>query len=444
MVTTVSNPICDYYDRVQSYAEAATRSTADQETFCPWQMPELDDEFTAFFSASNVSFASIDLGLERETTLLNMSMFERTHTTKTNPSLLMVARAVEHERRTGEAVTIVTASSGNKATALRAAVERAYELDLATPATLNIVSCVPAAAAPKLWSSTLTTDAHLRHANPLFILDAPRRDAVKSLVRDAQSRLGYSHEGRRLWYTLALDNYVVADQLRAAVEIDHFPTDSVRWHAHSVSSAYGLIGHSRGWDRFQPDHPHPGYYLVQHLDTPDMVLHLLHNSFDHSLVPEYQASPDGLYRQTESPHFPAVTQNPEECLETTFYTGAPATQDEMQTAINKHGGSGIVVSGHECASRYDRIREAVSAGDVTLPESPADLKEWSLVMAATGLIEGASRGLLEGVDSVVLHNTGDYRSDHYTPVPDQDLVALPDADPEAFVNHIVSTFKGLS
>lgn len=427
MNTVIENPIVDYYEQVKAqaarFAETAAHAAADD--FHPFALPEIDETVRAFFAASSVSVHKLDLGIGLDVVLLNMGRFERTRTTKTNPSLLMVARAIEHTRRTGEAVTIVTPSSGNKATALRAAVERAYDFSLASPATLNIVCVVPQAASSKLWNSAMSTDADLRESNPLVTVRTDARDTVKRLVVAARGLLPGSISGRRLWFTLALDNYVLADQLRAFVELDYFPTKATRWHAHSVSSAYGLIGHSRGWNYAAPtDYPHPGYLLVQHLDTPDMVLHLTRATFDRARIPDYRPSEKGGVEQSDSIHFPSRASSSFECIDTTFYTTAPPTQDEMQAYIAAYGGNGIVVSKSECEAQYAETRSSLAHAAVSLPEQSSELREWSLLMAATGVYQAFDKGMLNGVDSIMLHNGGSYTDSDYEPVPSNFLTNL--------------------
>ncbi|WP_335945836.1 DUF6002 family protein [Pseudomonas sp. G166] len=442
MTTLIENPICDYYDQICNELRASTDhlEQAGDELFSPRYLPELDPQIKQFFAASSISYSLIDLGLGIETILLNMSRFERTRTTKTNPSLLMVARAIEHSRRSGEAVTIVTPSSGNKATALRAAVYRAYELGLASPDTLNIVCVVPADAQLKLWDSPLSSDDRLRALNPLVTVETSTRDTVKKMVSSAARRLPSVASKRRLWFTLSLDNYVLADQLRAFLEIDRFAPEVRRWHTHSVSSAFGLIGHSRGWARRWPDAPlRPGYLLVQHLDTPDMVLHLTRGTFDRTQLPQYHPGANGRFKQTDSAHFPTETHRIDECIDTTFYTSAPVTQPEMEGYIAQHGGTGIVVSRIECERGYDQVRKALAHTDVRLPDDPGRLREHSLLMAATGARLAHTRGLLEGVGSVVLHNSGSYTDSDFDPVPHRHLTRLHQDQPQALDDLIERT-----
>lgn len=441
MQTLVPNPIAEYYAEIATLSKKIAAAQTPLDEFCPWELPALDEQMSKFYEASAIAYGTVDLGIDREVILLNMSTYAGTKTTKTNPSLLMVARAVQHTRQTGEPITIISPSSGNKATALRAAVERAYELGITSPDFLNIVVVVPQEAHPKLWESTLSSRDDYRLANPLVTTAAPTRVAVKSLVNEVRKKLGDRHKGRRLWYTLALENYVLADQVRAFVELDRFPTDAARWHVHSVSSAYGLIGHNRGWMTRAPRLPHPGYLLVQHMDTPDMVLHLLTGTFDKDQLPRYETDRSGVLRQESSPHFPATVSARDECIDTTFYTSSPPTQDEMQSAIETHGGTGIVVSREECRDHYEFIRQAVATQAIVLPSNPDHLMEWSLIMAASGTMTAAERGLLDGVDSLVLHCTGLYTSQDYVPIRPEHLNRVDSSSAGELIDVIDETFE---
>lgn len=446
MIEVIDNPVVQYYDRIQAFAErCAVRHRQSGGPFNPWALPDLDERIRAFFDASSVTFSRVDLEEGLDVILLNMATFQGTLTTKTNPSLLIVARAIEHTRRTNETITIVTPSSGNKATALRAAVQRAYEFELATPTTLNIVCVVPDAAKPKLWNSKLSTNAHWLESNPLATVRTSTRDSVKKLARATAELLTGRFPDRRLWFTLALENYVLADQLRALIEIDYFPTAETRWHAHSVSSAFGLIGHSRGWNEASPEgYPHPGYLLIQHLDTPDMVLHLTEGTFDRSRKPNYQPLPQGGVEQQDSPHFPTRAAVDTECIDTTFYTAAPQTQAEMQGYISTFGGNGIVVSKAECEDYYPTVRESLRTTDASLPSASTALREWSLVMAATGIHQAHRKGLLTGVSSLVLHNSGSYTTLDYEPVPRKALSNVDEDRPDQLAKIIEDASKEMS
>ncbi|NEE51635.1 hypothetical protein G3M55_44405, partial [Streptomyces sp. SID8455] len=87
-------------------------------------------------------------------------------TTKTFASLHIVARAVQHIRQTGEPLLLTTPTSGNKGTALRDAVARAYAAGLATPEELRVLTVAPAHSRSKLRDGPLSADPALRAANP--------------------------------------------------------------------------------------------------------------------------------------------------------------------------------------------------------------------------------------------------------------------------------------
>jgi hypothetical protein len=75
--------------------------------------------------------------------LIDLTGNPGTHTTKTFPSMLIVARAVEHIRRTGQAIRIVTPTSANKGIGLRDAVGRALAAGLVTPRELSCLVLAP-------------------------------------------------------------------------------------------------------------------------------------------------------------------------------------------------------------------------------------------------------------------------------------------------------------
>jgi hypothetical protein len=357
-----------------------------------------------------------------------------TRTTKSLASLLMVARAVAYLRRTNRRVMLLTPSSANKATALRDAVFRAIDCGLADRDRLQITSVIPESSAGKLWSSQLSTDPGLRRRNPVVLYQGPEPSGVKTLAQrfhqdhaDELSR----HYDTDLWYTLDIENYKVADAMRALAEYEiHAPDrDRSRLHVHAVSSAYGLLGHNLGYRSAlgMPGRA-PRYFLVQHLGTPDMVLSLLHGSVSRDGLPSYVRSPaDGLYRQDSDPHFPAATFDPAERLDPTFYTHQPPTSQEMNELIRNCGGGGIVVSLHECLSRYAQTRALLSPA-VTLPADPRRLREWSLVMAVTGLLNGLDRGLIADGD-ILIHGSGSYADDDYQPILRHHLT--PASEPES-------------
>ncbi|MGV2876760.1 DUF6002 family protein, partial [Pantoea vagans] len=345
-------PFITYFTEIQELL--LVEGTPDGELFNPgYLLPELDEKLAKYFSAAEIALS--DLGNYQDVRLRFMDLRSNpaTQTTKTFASLLMVARAVRYIHDTGEKIVIVTPSSANKATALRDAVWRAIDNGLVTSEQLRIVSVIPAESLNKTRESPLSQSAELAARNPIFTSTGNARMDVKELVRNFSSTLSQNegHEGVNFWFTLSLDNYQFADAVRAFVEQDYLPTDTARLHAHSVSSAYGLLGHYFGYQwrvkRQKRDIHHPGYFLIQHLDTPDMVLDLYYDSFSRDNLPAY-IKVDEHYRQNKSVHFPRITDDPHEVLETTFYTHQPVTSALMKSLIREHGGGGVVVSKREC------------------------------------------------------------------------------------------------
>jgi Family of unknown function (DUF6002) len=410
-----------YYEEVgRALAESCRRSPPDPDVFTPgWSLPAPDPALERFFSASAMSAADLGDHGGRRLRLLDLMGNPRTRTTKTFPSLLIVARAVQHLRTTDESVMIVTASSANKATALRDAVLRAYETGLADPSRLRIAVLVPGCARSKLWDSPLTGDPWLRQADPLAVFDTRAPEEVKALARaavQAQAPRILAEHGTRLWYTLDLANYLPADTARAFFERDHLPSVAHRVHAHSVSSAFGLLGHFFGRQLASgSDWPPPDahYLLVQHLGAPDMVASLYHGDPDHRPV---WSERDGVFTQQDHQHFPRLAYAPDESLDATFYSHRPATSRQMDEIIQRQGGAGIVVSLAECLERYPQVRDILT-GAVDLPADPRRLREWSLVMAVTGVLNALDRGLCPDGE-VLVHASGSYQDTDFT-VPDR-------------------------
>ncbi|NEE34431.1 hypothetical protein G3M53_54460, partial [Streptomyces sp. SID7982] len=385
---TVCRALLRYYDDLSGIL-TATGQGSPTSGFAPeWRLPALSPAVERFFEAGGIS--AQDLGRYHGTPLrfLNLMHNPRTRTTKTLASLMIVGRAVAHIQRTGESIMIITPSSANKATALRDAVLRAQETGLVGAEQLRIVCVVPEASSHKLWRSPLTDDDALRARNPLAVLDSTQPLHVKELARacaDQEADALFSRHKLRLWHTMDLSNYAVADTARALFERDHLPA-APRVHAHAVSSAFGLLGHFYGQQQSTGrEWPDTGarYFLVQHLGTSDMVSSYYHGRFDYR--PQWQTR-DGLHVQDSDPHFPERTFAPEEQLETTFYTRAPATAERMNQIIGRQGGGGIVVSLAECLDRYPLIRDLLAPVHVHLPSDPRQVREWSLVMAVTGVL----------------------------------------------------------
>ncbi|MGA4844841.1 DUF6002 family protein [Streptomyces sp. G5(2025)] len=418
------------YDRElrQILAAAAAGSTAPG--FAPrWELPDPSPALEDFFAPSTMSAHQLGQWAATDISLLNLMHNPRTRTTKTFASLVIVARAVAHIRRTGEPIMIITPSSANKATALRDAVLRAHETGLASPEELRIVAVVPAASVAKVWDSPLAHEEDLRRANPVAVLRTGAPGQVKQLARavvDEEANTLLAAHGVRLWHTLDLGNYMVADAVRALFERDVLPTRP-RIHAHAVSSAYGLLGHFHG-QQWHTGHEWPaegaGYFLVQHLGTPDMVAGLYHDRFDYR--PRWTAR-EGLVVQDEDPHFPSAAYSPDEQLDPTFYTRTPATSTRMNEIIRRQGGGGIVVSLTECLQRYAAIREMLAPHGVQLPVDLRNLREWSLVMALTGVLNAIDRGLLTAPD-VLVHASGSYSAGDFLPARPDDVRPIDSLD----------------
>ncbi|MFD4941467.1 DUF6002 family protein [Streptomyces sp. NPDC058239] len=419
------NLILDYYERLPQAVAALVDDPApvtEPGAFSPgFALPEPDAAISGFFEPARAQWRELGKYGSHRLVLLDLACNPGTHTTKTFPSLLIVARAVEYIRRTGEPVMIFTPTSANKGTALRDAVARALATGLATPDQLRIATLAPASGRSKLRAGSLTDDAELRARNPLMVYDGERAEDVKALARqftDAYAADLKRRHGVNLWFSLDLRNYLVADTARAFFEQDADPTDAAgpRLHAHAVSSAFGLLGYHAGRDVLEAAGAagaasRPASLLVQHLGTPDMVLSLRRGSFDRAGLPGYERGGDGLWRQRADPHFPGVTDEVDEILDPTFYTHRPATSPAMNAVIARHGGDGIVVSRRECLERYPALRELVADHPRPLPGDPRALREWSLVMALTGVCNAVDRGLVEAGRDVVVHGSGWYTDD---------------------------------
>jgi hypothetical protein len=148
-----------------------------------------------------------------------------------------------------------------------------------------------------------------------------------------------------------------------------------------------------------------------------MVLSLHFDSVSREHLPAYRVDPEtGLFRQDADPRFPTTTFDPAENLDPTFYTRQPITSAAMNELIRSRGGGGIVVSLHECLQRYPRLRAVLGDAGVGLPADPRELREWSLVMAMTGILNGIDRGLV-AEDDVLVHGSGSYHTGDFEPLP---------------------------
>ncbi|MGW6741387.1 DUF6002 family protein [Streptomyces sp. NPDC055025] len=423
--TVVAAAMTRYQPMLRATAELLGLSNTGPVGF---RLPVTDEHLARFHEVSDVAVQRVGNWRGHRISLLDLMRNPGTRTAKTFASLHIVARAVQHIRETGERLLLTTPTSGNKGTALRDAVARAYAAGLATPDELRVLTVVPAHSRPKLRDGPLSADPALRAANPLLVADVSRPDDVKALARSVHERLRSEPTRFTPWFTLDLENYRIADTLRAyaEAELDPIGPGSLpRLHTHAVSSAYGLLGYhlgvglldrDTGWGLTAP-HRHPGFLLVQQLATPDMVLSLLKGGTDRALLPRYRR-PDrtGPWRQDDDPHFPAVTDTLDERLDATFYTSAPPTSAKINTLIGRHGGTGVVVSRRECLQRYEEIAGLLAPLGHRLPENPADIREWSLVKALAGAMVAVERSLVAPGTDLLVHGSGFYTDETLPPL----------------------------
>jgi uncharacterized protein DUF6002 len=435
-----------YYDKIQLALRHlfSTRGTSSGNDFEPGpELPALTPAMTEYLSASRMTHSPLPGYQGKELSLLNLAHNPGTRTTKIFPSLIIVARAVRHIQESGERITIITPSSANKATGLRDAVLRAITAGLVKPDQLNIVSIVPAGSAAKLHSSELFTDPLLRARNPVALYHGNIPGDVKAISRAVVDKYGgmlTQQTGARLWYTLALENYAAADVVRALAEAAFFPAAAgrPRLHVQAVSSAFGLLGHAYGQDLFRADlgtAPPAHYLLVQHLGAPDMVLSLYHGGQPgHWRAPEYTYQKSaGVYTQYADPHFPCVTFDPAETLDSTFYTRNPPTSARMNELIHKQGGGGIVVSLAECLQRYGQARALLCEAGMPVPTNPMAVREWSSIMAVVGALNAIDRQLVPE-DDILVHGSGAYSVADYEALPAREL---PSAETDGELQRLV-------
>lgn len=437
------NLLVDYYDRLAGVIGHLVQDPApvrEPDAFSPgFLLPPLDDAVRRFLAVATAEWRSLAEHAGTRLLLLDLTGNPGTNTTKTFASLLIVARAVEFIRRSGEPVVVFTPTSGNKGIALRDAVLRALDAGLASPDQLRVVVIAPEACRDKLRSSRLAEDPELRRRNPVLLYRGSDPEGVKEVGR----RVAREHaatfrarHGANLWFSLELPNYLLADAARAFFEHDVAPTAGAasRVHAHAVSSAYGLLGYNLGRDVLEATGDagpgdRPGFLLVQHLGAPDMVLSLLHGGFSRERIPGFVLDPGtGLHEQRRDPHFPAATYDPHEVLDPTFYTHEPVTSPQMNAIIERFGGAGIVVSLYECLARYPLLRRWLEPTSRPLPGDPRALREWSLVMALTGVMNALDRGLVPPGGDVVVHGSGSYSATDYRRLGDAAITPIATVD----------------
>jgi pyrroline-5-carboxylate reductase len=394
----------------------------------PWSLDLADHRLRALLSTPPMRVLSTEFG-GGPLHLLDLMGTPEVRTTKAWASLLMVARAVAHIQATGERVLLVTPSSGNKASALRHAVGRALSLGLVGDDSLRIACLVPKGNAYKLWDGPLSRSSRLRALNPVFACNTPEPADVKSLglavCETAGERL--AADGVRAWYTLDIRNYLLADAVRAFVDWRISPPQvsvGKRVHAHAVSSAFGLLGFEFGRETLASAglrlaDAEPGYLIVQHLRTPDMVLNWRFGSSDHSHLPHYRPAADGDgVIQSKDPHFPYHADSVDEEIDPTFYTRAPATAPAMSSLLRARGRGGVVVARRDCVTRLPTTRQLCAQFGIDLPADITQLREWSLVMVMTGVQVALERGIIAADDEVVVHASGNFAAHDYRSLPE--------------------------
>jgi hypothetical protein len=435
------NLICDYYPQIQSVMSRLEQESVPERHNAlfapPFSLPVFDAKARQLFSVATASWESLGSYRGRRLVLLDLMQNPGTRTTKTIASLLMVARAIEHIRRTGEKIALIAPTSGNKGVALRDAVERAVSIGLVNADQLRVIIVAPQAARRKLRSGTLASDEQLRSRNPILLYEGSVSSRVKDLAQTFVASCGADLKrryGLSAWFTLDLRNYQAGDAARAFIEQDVDPLGSMdsmrRIHAHAVSSAYGLLGYAlgleilkeQGWVERNVD---PGMFLVQHLATPDMVLSLYHDSFSRQNVPRYVRNDrSGLYEQNVDINFPYRTFAVEEEIDATFYTKEPVTVGRMNALIRRNGGGGIVVSLAECLERYNYVCMMLERVGISVPADPRNVLEWSLIMAVVGVLNGIDREIIPADSEVIVHGTGLYTTANTPVVPDAAIVPV--------------------
>ncbi len=255
-----ATPILErYYQTLIESARLFPKPNAENEFEPAFDLPPLDAKVRQFLSAATAQFFELGSYAGTPIRLLDLRQNPGTHTTKTFASTLIVARAIQHIKTTGQSILLFSPSSGNKAIALRDAVERALAAGLATPDKLRIATLTPIQTATKLRKTRLFDDPELRALNPVFLLDHSTPEHVKHIGVDFKALYrqtkGSNHPA--LWHSLKLDNYRFSDQAGAFFDLEFGTaglTQQRTVHAHAVSSAYGLLGYQAGLDTLRRHH----------------------------------------------------------------------------------------------------------------------------------------------------------------------------------------------
>lgn len=434
----VNNPLLRYYKGIQ----LAEKLVQKQKDFskpvedCILELPEITEKYVELFEHSSISRSDILVYKDYSIELLNLMSDPTTNTTKTFPTLLTVAKLINHIKKTGETVIILTPSSGNKATAFRAAVEKAIEKKLVAAEKLRTITLIPRESVSKFRASKLYNDKKLNKLNPVFIYSGDESDDVKKIAQEFYKKNYQSLKEKKvfLFYSLHIDNYRVADTLRAFFDyessFDRGNNFTNSWHVHSVSSAFGLIGYNLGCQvlceqKLLSEQDLPGYFMVQHLATPDMIIYLNQNNFDYDNFPEYKYDNNtGLFTQSALPYFPYYTYDKNELLDSTFYTHKPSTSVTMNDLIMKYGGGGIIVSLAECINRYPILVKLLRDININIPKDIRKIREWSLVMAYTGILNAIDRGLIPCGKNLIIHASGFYTDENVQYLSNHNLISI--------------------
>src|SRR5260364_286709 len=148
--------------------------------------------------------------------LLDLRQNPNTQTTKTLASLIIVSRAIRYIQETNQPVLLFSPSYGDKAIALRDAVARALAVGLVQPEKLRIATLTPVQTLAKLRRSVLCEEPELRALHPVFVLNHTLPETVKQVGQDFKQLFHQLTDKRfQLWHSLQLENYRVADQVRA-------------------------------------------------------------------------------------------------------------------------------------------------------------------------------------------------------------------------------------
>ncbi|WP_432069770.1 DUF6002 family protein [Streptomyces sp. AA1529] len=434
-------PLTDHWDTVRALVRDAhprqagpapgdgDPAGADPAGFAPdGELPALDGPLRGYLAAAGTRVTRLPDHRGVRWQLFDHCAAAGSRTAQPDTALLLVARAVQHTRRTGRRIALLAPSSGNLASTLRDALLRAHRYGLAHPDQVRVIALVPAAARHKVADSPLARHPELRRRNPLVVHHGAEPGAVHELAAAycrAHARALRTGTGTALWYVRDPVEHRAAAALRAFVERDALGAAPAagRVHAQTADTGSAALGHRAGSALAADgaaDAAGPRPLLVQQPRTCGLVLHLLTGSCSREGAPRYRYdAARRLHHQaagSPDPHFPRTAHHPEEVVEPAFFTRAPGTAPEVSALLRAHGGTGIVVSRYECLARYPSLRALLAPAGVALPADPARLADWSLVMALTGALNAAERGLPAGPE-VVVHRTAAHGAADRAPVP---------------------------